>query len=271
MENQMEMTEMGLTPLHDPERGQMRVAGLMSGSGTNLRRIIELERRMQDQEGKALYIVAAISTDRPDSKAGEIGKEYGIPVVINDIKEFYRSRNKPRKDMETRAEYDAQTVRALSRFDIDVAAYAGYMNIATKPLIEAYLGINVHPADLSIRNPDWRRRYTGHKAVLDAIAQGETHLRSSVHIVTPGVDEGAILMRSSPIEVNISATERRLPDGLESAAERMQNALKERGDWIIFPKTLLLIAQGRFAKDGSGNIYFDHRPVPYGITPEELP
>ena len=37
------------TPLYDPHNGVMRIAGFMSGSGTNLRRILEYERELEQE------------------------------------------------------------------------------------------------------------------------------------------------------------------------------------------------------------------------------
>jgi hypothetical protein len=49
-----------------------------------------------------------------------------------------------------------------------------------------------------------------------------------------------------------------------------QEKLKERGDWIIYPLTVQLIAEGRFSLD-KGKVYFNGRPVPQGVRlPRDL-
>jgi folate-dependent phosphoribosylglycinamide formyltransferase PurN len=148
------------------------------------------------------------------------------------------------------------------------------MSIVTSTFLEHYEArvINVHPADLSVK-VDGRRRYTGMNAVRDAILAGEKTLRSTTHIVRPEVDYGEILMRSSPIEVI-------LPEGLRVSAlhkgenieilkrvvSENQARLKERGDWVIYPKTLEMIGEGRYALNGQGNIYIDDALMPNGFT-----
>ena len=242
-----------LTPLHDPGNGIMRIAGLMSGSGTNLRKIIE----------NALhYRVVVIFSDNIDSNALKIGKEYDLPVVVRDKKGFYKKRGKPLRDMEVREEFDSETVKALSVYDCPVAAYAGYMSIASPVLVNAFLGVNVHPADLSIVNGLGRRKYTGDHAVLDALVSGEREIRSSTHLITNQVDGGQILMISSPVLIN--------PDDLKTApnydtANRYQDKLKEIGDWVVFPRTLEDIACGRFSKDARGNLYYGNEMIPFGL------
>ena len=69
---------MEMIRLHDPQEGEMRVAGLMSGSGTNLRRILEFQREMQN-EGGCPFRVVVIFSDRLDSNATRIGADFDLP------------------------------------------------------------------------------------------------------------------------------------------------------------------------------------------------
>ncbi|MCX5704244.1 MAG: hypothetical protein NT066_07135, partial [Candidatus Omnitrophica bacterium] len=137
--------------LYDPDKnGVMQVVGLMSGSGSNLKKIIEFEKSLIEANGKAPYHVAVIFSDNPGSNAQAIGEQYNLPVLVKDIRAFYEQKKKPRTNMEVRKEFDRRTVYELtSRFELSAAAYAGYMSIASKPLIDAFIGVNVHPADLS--------------------------------------------------------------------------------------------------------------------------
>ena len=47
-------------------------------------------------------------------------------------------------------------------------------------------------------------------------------------------------------------------------AEAHQERLKEIGDWHIFPRTLEMIARGRFSIDEHHKVYVDSREVPRG-------
>lgn len=44
---------MALIELYSPKSGRMRVAGFMSGKGTNLVKIIEHERKIEEKEGRS--------------------------------------------------------------------------------------------------------------------------------------------------------------------------------------------------------------------------
>lgn len=234
---------MKIKPLHDPAKGKLRVVGFMSGAGSNLRKILD------NQDG---YEVVAIFTDCCTSRACEIGKDFDIPVICRDVQGFYKRSNRPRGDLKIRAVFDLQTVGLLQPFRAQLIAYAGYMSIVTKPLLDNYLGINVHPADLSIEE-NGRRKYVGGWALRAALEAGEQNVRSTTHIVEPTVDGGRILMLSEPVST------------VGIKAHIVQELLKERGDHVIFPLTLQYIAGGRYGQDAKGRLYFDQEPIPRGV------
>lgn len=247
----------------------MRVAAFMSGSGTNIIKLLERERALKKETGSSPFQVIFIFSDRSDGVChGErIAYENGIPYFSNDIRSFHRLRGLKREVITTqglsaRREFDRVATRLINAFDIDVIALGGYMSYITLERC-----INVHPADLSILTSDGKRRYVGDHAVLDAISSGETLLRSSTLWTDRGVDSGPLLMVSEPLKVE-------LPESLESLLkdrERLlqvtkehQERLKELGDWKIFPLTVEMIARGRFALDENNRVYFDGEPVSEG-------
>lgn len=238
--------------LYDPAKGVMKVAGLMSGKGTNLEKIIEYQKKQEKKFGRPAYKVVVIFSDAFDSNAVSVGKKYDIPVLVRDLDAFCASRGKKKSELYLKYEFDKETVKALSPFEVDVAAYGGYMSIATKPLIDAFLGVNVHPADLSVEEHG-KRKYTGSHAVRDAILAGEKYISATTHIIEEEVDYGRLLMVSKPLKV---------VEGDESVN---QERLKEAGDWVIFPKTLEFIALGRFEEDCEGKLYFDGKAIPKGL------
>jgi len=257
---------MTLTKLHGSKSNQMRVVGLMSGSGSNLRKIIEFEKELEAERGTSPFTLVGLFTDKAKSNAVQIGQEYDLPVIIRDIKAFYAARGKPKGDREVRREFDAAAVKALAHLEATVAAYGGYMSIATDPWTEAFLGINVHPADLSIKEGEVIK-YTGDHAVRDAILARENQLRATTHIIEKKVDYGKILMRSAPMEVELPTSfDPADRDLLKRMVDLNQERLKKVGDWVIFPRTLLYLAEGRYAIDEQNCLYFDEKPIPTGVA-----
>lgn len=255
----------------------MRVACFMSGSGTNTRKIIEHSLK-KGSEYKVVLIFSDVRDNRllrNDEKmclALDIAKEHSIAYDFVDIRDFYHSKgHKTRRDLSLRPEFDLMVLKKLKTHNIDIIANAGYMSIITEPLLEVYEGriLNVHPADLSILEED-KRKYVGMHAVRDAIFAGEKELRSSTHVVRKKVDYGEILVISKPVNII-------LPEGIDldtlnrkkelkrQVVREHQNMLKEKGDWIIYPLTLRMIAEGRFGLDGAGGVYIDGVKALYGF------
>ncbi len=256
---------MKLVRLHNPEEGVLDIVGFMSGTGTNLKKVIDREKQLSNTPHGSPFHVCAIFSDKADSAAPGIGRDYDIPVLIRDRGAFYSARGKHTRDLSIRSLYDAETVRMLAPFNAKFAVYAGYMSIASPVLIEAFTGINVHPGDLSVTSGG-KRRWVGDRAVYDAIRAGEPSLRSTTHIVETAVDCGRILMISRPLPVTIpGGTDIGDPEQAKTIASEHQARLKETGDWEILPLTVEYIASGRYSKDESGNLYFDSEPIPEGV------
>jgi folate-dependent phosphoribosylglycinamide formyltransferase PurN len=257
--------------------GKMQVACFVSGSGTNARRIIE-----RSFSPDACYEVSLIFSDVRDDrlkkngekrcKAKDIAKEFGFSYENEDIRDFYQKKGVKRTDLSIRPEFDQLVIEKISSYEIDLIALAGYMSITTKPLLDTYNGriVNVHPADLYIMKGD-ERKYVGIHVVRDAILEGELDIKASTHIVREKVDYGEILIISEPVPVKIPKNielsdltrDKKL---LRKIVDEHQDLLKERGDWIIFPMTIQLIAEGRFAFDKEGIVHFDGNPIPQGLT-----
>ncbi len=247
----------------------MRVAGFMSGSGTNITRLLDLQHRLEKEDGRCPFGVVFIYSDRSDGKSrGEaIALEAGIPYFSYDIRRFHELRGLRRtmaseEGLGARREYDRIARTLVESFNVDVVALGGYMSVTTLDRC-----VNVHPADLSLLDEEGRRRFTGDDAVLDAISAGRNELRAGTLWTDRGVDTGPLLMVSRPLNVELPVPLERLkedPALLRKTADIHQDRLKKVGDWEIFPLTILMIAQGRFGLDEQGTVYVDGKEAPQG-------
>lgn len=262
---------MELKPFYDSEKskGPMRVAAFMSGSGSNIKMLLKRQKELVEEEGKSPFEVVFIFSDRSDGKCRgeEIARRNTIPYFSYDIRAFHKRQGIKRTvqthdGLAARKEYDSLALKLVRAFEIEVIALGGYMSFTT---LEGC--INVHPADLSILTSDGKRKYTGDNAVLDAIINGETTLRSSTLWTDQGVDTGPLLMVSAPMNVELPEQIDTLKENrkkLLEVVDRHQERLKEIGDWVIFPRTIEMIARGRFAFDENKRVYVDGQHVPLG-------
>ncbi|MBI2549750.1 phosphoribosylamine--glycine ligase [Candidatus Woesearchaeota archaeon] len=257
--------------LYTPKSEPMKVAAFMSGSGSNLRRILELQQQLK-QQGKELFKVVMIFTDTADEKicnAKKIAAEYKVAYYCNDIREYYAKLGySDKKDMKIRQQYDAETAKLLRMHKADIVALCGYMSIITKPVIGSFLTVNVHPADLRIKDESGGRKYAGcmgSECIKKAMINGEKEARSTTHIVTENVDQGQVLLVSKPVRLDITNIRSSNEEELDKIAHEYQEKLKEQGDWKVYPETIKMLAEGRLAADEKGTIYADEEARQNGL------
>lgn len=227
-----------------------------------------------------------------------------IPFAINSIREFYEKHGSDNlRDMKIREEYDKAQLKILNDNGIDAVALAGYDWVVTSVICDSKLTANVHPGDLRKTFPDSRKRmYIGLAWVpsAKAILNNEDKVYTSVHLVTSQLDGGPLLAISQPqniqkevlsledrtillgkalgMENPLSYISRFIKENPELTDEEIsgyfpiyrfakdcQERLKVHGDWVVFPKVIEDISSGRYAKDESGNLYFDNKPIPNGL------
>ena len=242
--------------LFDRQKGKMRVIGLVSGSGKGMVAVLERQYALE-KSSRCDFEVAGIVTDNPDSQAAVIGQKYKIPVLTNDIRKFYRNRQKPLRDLNIREAYDRETVKLIMPLKPDFLIFAGYVWVATAALVDQYQIINAHPADLSVMKGDIRA-YGGADGIGAALKAGESQLHSSVHLVTDKVDDGPVLFISKPVPVQA--------DSDLTPKERWRKYLKlvNLESRILIPLAVEQIANGNITQDGSGMLYYKGEPIPSG-------
>ena len=144
----------------------MRIGVLVSGTGSNLRAIVE-----------AGLPVGVVVADRP-CPAAEIAGAAGVPFEV-----VLRGSD--------RTDFTNRVVAVLQRHDVDLVAMAGFMTILALPIFDAFPGlvVNTHPSLL----PAFR----GAHAVAEALQAGVKVTGCTIHVATPAVDAGPILAQEA--------------------------------------------------------------------------
>ncbi|MBA7480735.1 MAG: hypothetical protein GH155_04740 [Spirochaeta sp.] len=258
---------------------------LMSGSGSNARKIIEYNSKFLD--------IRLILSDNPASNYRSIARDFNIDQALNNIYRFYgvepgkvsAAGRKRFRDKQKRLTFDALTDKILKGYDIELIAAAGYNWLLSPLLCNNYIIVNVHPGDLRVRDEAGKRKYIGLGWIptAKALLNGEQSVYTTTHLVTAELDGGAIARVSAPVDVGTFENfDRRqlLPSGvtlkelirdvnnnggneygsalLYSRSKELQEKLKVVGDWREFPITMHQVAdymlQGRLHRDESGLI-----------------
>ena len=153
-------------------RPPVRVAVLISGTGSNLRALVETS-----DPG---YEVALVLSNRPEAPGLAWAAEHGIPTVALPHAPYGQDRQA----------HEAAIDAALRDHGIEVVALAGYMRVLTQWLVSRWSGrmLNIHPSLLP--------KYPGLDTHRRALEAGDAEAGCTVHLVSEGVDEGPILDRA---------------------------------------------------------------------------
>ncbi len=147
---------------------------LVSGGGTNLQRIIDCTESGEIPDAKVTLVVA----DR-ECYGLERAEKHAIPhQLIKRGKGF------------------SGKLEKVVPADTDLVILAGFLSILSSDFCEKFSGkiINIHPALLPKFGGKGMWGHHVHDAVLNA---GEAESGATVHFVTPGIDEGEIIVQKS--------------------------------------------------------------------------
>ncbi len=189
----------------------------VSGGGTNLQAIIDgiAQRTIANTQ-----IVRVISNNKK-AYALERAKKAGIEAVCVS----------PR-DYETRERFNEAFVQEIDQAVPDLIVLAGFLVVIPPQLIRRYENriINIHP---SLIPSFCGTGYYGLKVHEAALARGVRITGATVHFVDEGTDTGPIIMQQA-----VAVLEGDTP-------ETLQKRVMEEAEWVILPKSLNLIANGR--------------------------
>ena len=148
---------------------------LVSGHGSNLQAILKACEREQWP-----CKIAAVISNRPQSRALSIAKSIGIPVQVIDHTQYAE-----------REDFDAALAKTLDALAVDYVILAGFMRILTASFVNKFYGrlVNIHPSLL----PSFPGLAT-HRA---ALAAGVKVHGCTIHFVSAEVDSGPIIAQAT--------------------------------------------------------------------------
>jgi phosphoribosylglycinamide formyltransferase-1 len=203
-----------------------RTAILISGRGSNMAALLSAA---ADPAYPAE--IALVLANKPAAGGLARAAEAGIPTAVVESRPFGRDR----------AAFEVAMEAELAKHGVELIALAGFMRVLTEGFVRRWAGrmVNIHPSLLpSFPGVDTHAR---------ALAAGVRFHGCTVHLVTPGVDEGPIIAQAA-IPVLADDTE----DSLGARVLEQEHAL--------YPAALALVASGRVRVEGDRALI--ERPAP---------
>jgi phosphoribosylglycinamide formyltransferase 1 len=153
---------------------KVRVAVLISGRGSNMEKLVEAAR---DADYPA--DICGVLADRSDAKGLNFAAAQGIPTAAFE-----------RKDFASKAEHEAAVLGQLEAWGTEFIALAGFMRVLSPEFVAHFEGrmINIHPSLLP--------KYKGLNTHARVLVAGDKEHGCSVHWVTAGLDDGAVIAQA---------------------------------------------------------------------------
>lgn len=205
----------------------LNIVVCVSGGGTNLQAIIDA---IENQTITNTCIKAVISNNY-GVYALERAKAVGVEGIVLSPKDF-----------EKRSDFEAAFLDKMKELNPDLIVLAGFLVNIPKEMVEAFEGriINIHP---SLIPSFCGVGFYGLKVHEGALARGVKVTGATVHFVDAGTDTGPIIFQKA-VEVRQGDTPKEL-----------QQRVMEEAEWVILPKAIDAIANGRVRiVDGSVQI-----------------
>lgn len=195
----------------------LKIVVCVSGGGTNLQAVMD---GIEQGSVRNAQIVRVISNNR-NAYALERARKAGIQAVCVS----------PR-DYDSREEFNDALLASVEEADPDLIVLAGFLVVIPPQLIRNYENriINIHP---SLIPSFCGTGYYGLKVHEAALARGVKVTGATVHFVDEGTDTGPIIMQKA---VAVEA---------DDTPEILQRRVMEEAEWVILPRSIELIAEGR--------------------------
>jgi len=155
-----------------------RLGVLISGRGSNLQAIVDAIR-----DGRLDAEIAVVISNRAEAAGLDRAREAGIETLYISHRAFT-----------TRDDFDRALVEALRARHVGLVCLAGFMRLVGGPMLEAFPNaiLNIHPSLLPA--------FPGVDAQRQALEYGVKVTGVTVHLVTPELDGGPIILqRSVPV------------------------------------------------------------------------
>lgn len=209
-----------------------RIAVLISGRGSNLQALIDAA-----AAGAIPGSIDLVLSNRDDAPGLLRARDAGIEAICL-----------PQGDYRDRDAYDRAVVEALRQRRIHLVCLAGFMRLLGAALLEAFPHrvLNVHPSLLPA--------FPGLNAQRQALVHGVRVSGATVHLVTPELDAGPIILQSA-VPVLDDDTEETLSARILIEEHRLYPeavGIVLRGGWRIEGRRFFAAEEGRFGAAAPG-------------------
>lgn len=193
----------------------LKIAVMISGSGTNLQALIDAC-AAPDYPAE----IAVVISNRPNAQGLVRARNHGLKAICIDHTEY-----------ENRDTFEAALHECLKENNVELVCLAGFMRLLGADFVGRWKDrmINIHPSLL----PSYKGLHTHARAIEDGAKFGGC----TIHFVRPEMDDGPIIMQAA-VPITPEDTEESL----------IAKVLRE--EHVIYPAAVKMIAEGHVRVSG---------------------
>ncbi len=195
----------------------LKIVVCVSGGGTNLQAVLDAI----DNGTVTNTEVVAVISNNPGAKALTRAENHGIPGICMSP-----------KDYEDREAFNEAFTAKMCELNPDLVVLAGFLVKIPPQMVSKFANriVNIHP---SLIPSFCGVGYYGLKVHEKVLERGAKVTGATVHFVNEGMDEGPIIAQKA-----VCVEE-------DDTAEILQRRVMEQAEWILLPKAIDDIANGR--------------------------
>lgn len=197
----------------------LRIVVCVSGGGTNLQAILDA---IDKKEITNTEVIAVISNNA-GARALARAESHGIPALCISP-----------KDYADREEFNRAFTARMCELNPDLVVLAGFLVRIPEEMVKKFSNriVNIHP---SLIPSFCGVGYYGLRVHEKVLERGVKVTGATVHFVNEGMDEGPIIAQKA---VGIEE---------DDTPEILQRRVMEQAEWILLPRAIDDIANGRIA------------------------
>ena len=202
----------------------LKIVVCVSGGGTNLQAVLDAI----DNGDITNTEVLAVISNNAGARALERAKAHGIPGILLSPKDY--------ADRDT---FNKAFTDKMREFNPDLVVLAGFLVKIPEEMVAKFSNriINIHP---SLIPSFCGVGYYGLKVHEKVLERGVKVTGATVHFVNEGMDEGPIISQKA-VEILEGDT-----------PEVLQRRVMEQAEWILLPRAIDDIANGRLSVAADG-------------------
>jgi phosphoribosylglycinamide formyltransferase-1 len=163
---------------------------LASGRGTNIRALLEQQKRRKEFRDPLVYQINAVFSDSKQAMALDIAQEFGVLTYVSEVK---KSEDKTL----SRVQQENELIEFAKKCKAEWLVLCGYTRLLSENVIRSFWNESKNVSKIVNIHPSLLPAYPGLHSYRKAFEAREKETGVTIHLVDEKLDHGAICAQES--------------------------------------------------------------------------